>query len=331
MAAIASRSSNPATYLTEAKHHFQRSPRLKEVAAHRQKAHSVAWNKDGRRLASGSMDYTVAVFSCDRDSCGVSRDALYRDHSDIVNQVCWNPQHPDQLVSASEDKSIRLWDARANRCMHLIKTSGENINLTWSPDGQTIAVGNKDDLIVFIDPRTYKARAEEQFKFEVNEITWNNDNDLFFLTNGHGSISILSYPELKVQHTLNAHPANCISIKMDPTNKYFATGSADALATLWDLDELVCVRTFSRLDWPVRSLSFSHDGQMLASASEDLFIDISMVETGEAVCQVTCNAPTFSVAWHPSKHLLAFACDDKDKHERDSGSIRLFGIPSSSS
>lgn len=28
--------------------------------------------------------------------------------------------------------------------------------------------------------------------------------------------------------------------------KYFATGSADALVSLWDVDELVCVRCFSR-------------------------------------------------------------------------------------
>ena len=36
-----------------------------------------------------------------------------------------------------------------------------------------------------------------------------------------------------------------------------------------------------RLDWPVRTLSFSHDGQLLASASEDLIIDIAEVETGQ--------------------------------------------------
>lgn len=35
-----------------------------------------------------------------------------------------------------------------------------------------------------------------------------------------------------------------------------------------------------RLDWPARTLSFSHDGKMLASASEDHFIDIAEVETG---------------------------------------------------
>lgn len=161
---------------------------------------------------------------------------------------------------------------------------------------------------------------------EVNEISWNNTSDMFFLTTGHGWINVLSYPELKQLHTINAHPANCICIKFDPTGKYFATGSADALVSLWDLSELACVRTFSRLDWPVRSISFSYDGQLLASASEDSFIDIGFVETGAKVYSVQCSDPTFIVAWHPNKYLLAYACDEKDKHNRDTGNIWLFGV-----
>ena len=71
--------------------------------------------------------------------------------------------------------------------------TGENINLSWSPDGQTIAVGNKEDLITFIDVRTCKAKFVEQFKLEVNEFSWNKDGTLFFLTTGQGSIIIHRY------------------------------------------------------------------------------------------------------------------------------------------
>lgn len=59
-------------------------------------------------------------------------------------------------------------------------------------------------------------------------------------------IVIDSYPDLKLQHTLNAHPANCICIEFDPKGKYFATGSADALVSIWDVAELACIRTLSR-------------------------------------------------------------------------------------
>ena len=62
--------------------------------------------------------------------------------------------------------------------------------------------------------------------------------------------------------------------------QYFAVGSADALVSLWDVNELACLHTSARLDWPIRSVSFSYDGKLLASASEDLFIDIGHVKTG---------------------------------------------------
>lgn len=46
------------------------------------------------------------------------------------------------------------------------------------------------------------------------------------------------------------------------------------------LNDVNCPSLVYSLDWPVRTLSFSYDGKMLASASEDHFIDIAHVETG---------------------------------------------------
>lgn len=88
---------------------------------------------------------------------------------------------------------------------------------------------------------------------------------------------------MTLQQNIKAHSANCICIQFHPSGKYFAVGSADAIVSFWDAEERACIRTFSRLDWPVRALSFSHDGSMLACASEDLFVDISHVHTGEKV------------------------------------------------
>ncbi|XP_018407900.1 PREDICTED: THO complex subunit 3 [Nanorana parkeri] len=311
--------------------HFRGNCKTREFPAHSAKVHSVAWSCDGRRLASGSFDKTASVFVLEKDR--LVKEINFRGHGDSVDQLCWHPSNPDLFVTASGDKTIRIWDVRSERCVTTVTTKGENINICWSPDGQTIAVGNKDDVVTFIDIKTYRPRAEEQFKFEVNEISWNNDNNMFFLTNGNGCINILSYPELKPIQSINAHPSNCICIKFDPTGKYFATGSADALVSLWDIEELVCVRCFSRLDWPVRTLSFSFDGKMLASASEDHFIDIAHVETGEKLCEVQCESPTFTVAWHPKRYVLAFACDDKDgKYDssREAGTVKLFGLPNDS-
>ena len=54
---------------------------------------------------------------------------------------------------------------------------------------------------------------------QVNEIAWNKNSDLFFLTNGQGCVHVHTYPEMELQHVLQAHPGNCICIEFDPTGK----------------------------------------------------------------------------------------------------------------
>ncbi|RUS22342.1 WD40-repeat-containing domain protein [Jimgerdemannia flammicorona] len=83
---------------------------------------------------------------------------------------------------------------------------------------------------------------------QVNEITWNHSGNLFYITTGQGHIRIFDYPSLELLHTLEAHTANCYCLEVDPRGRYLATGSADAIVSLWDLEEWVCVRTFGKLE-----------------------------------------------------------------------------------
>ena len=146
----------------ELKKQIEKNRNTRETSAHNGKVHSVAWNCDGRRIASGSVDKTVSVLSLEHDK--LRNESNYKGHTDSVDQVCWHPSHPDQLVTASVDKTVRIWDVRSSKCSHVIHTKGDNLNLCWSPDGATIGVGNKDDLITFIDTNSYKIKIEEQFK-----------------------------------------------------------------------------------------------------------------------------------------------------------------------
>ena len=44
------------------------------------------------------------------------------------------------------------------------------------------------------------------------------------------------------------------------------------------------------------------------------------------VHSIPCSAPMNSVSWHPTRHLLAYAGDDKNKSGQDEGSLRVFGF-----
>jgi len=53
-------------YFESMQKYFQTNNKTKEYQVHSSKVHSVAWNCDGRRLASGSFDKTVVTFVFDR-------------------------------------------------------------------------------------------------------------------------------------------------------------------------------------------------------------------------------------------------------------------------
>ncbi len=67
-----------------------------------------------------------------------------------------------------------------------------------------------------------------------------------------------------------------------PRRRYMASGGNDGLVSLWDLDDMMCLRTFARPDQTVRALSFSHEAKWLAYGSEDNggMVDIVNVQTG---------------------------------------------------
>jgi THO complex subunit 3 len=168
-------------------------------------------------------------------------------------------------------------------------------------------------------------------------MTWSHSGDLFLLTNGVGRVKIYGWPDLNLIHTLDAHTSNCFCLEFDPRGRYLAVGGADAIVSLWDLKEWISVRTFDRQEyllflsskrtnsssWPIRTLSFSYDGVYLASGSEDSNIDIAYVETGLEARKVPTTSAINSLAWHPGKHWLAYAGEDKE------GSLRILAFQDS--
>ncbi|KAI8377876.1 WD40-repeat-containing domain protein [Radiomyces spectabilis] len=299
--------------------------KIREYKGHKEKVHTVAWNSDGRKLASGSVDKTARVWTPHRGT-DIRYSIELKGHTDSVDQLDWDPTHPDRLATASCDKTVRIWDQRSGKCTAVVQTGGENINICWSPDGNHIAVGDKNDTISIIDTRTNTTVKTQKHNVEVNEIAWNNANNLFFVTTGQGTVKTYEYPSLKLLQSLRGHTANCYCVEADPTGKYLAVGSADALVTLWDTKTFTCQRAFSELTWPVRTLSFSYDGQFIASASEDNFIDISHVESNVSVHHIECSAAMNTVAWHPRDYYLAYAGDEMTLDGKFAGNLKIFSM-----
>ena len=57
------------------------------------------------------------------------------------------------------------------------------------------------------------------------------------------------------------------------------------------------------------------------------------IHLGEHIANVSCTSSTFTIAWHPKRYLLAYACDEKDKYDRDRsvGLLKVYGFPNEDS
>ena len=71
----------------------------------------VAYNSNRCGHQSNLFKCDVPVDVCAR-SWSQSKDTSLKGHSDSVDQICWSPTHPNQLVSASGDKTVKVWDVR---------------------------------------------------------------------------------------------------------------------------------------------------------------------------------------------------------------------------
>ena len=102
--------------------HFKKHTKVREISSHVSKVHSVDWSCDGKRLASGSLDKTVCLFTLSNDR--LNKEVTYRGHGDSVDQLEWYPFDPEILATASGDRSVRIWESRSTKSIATVNTKG---------------------------------------------------------------------------------------------------------------------------------------------------------------------------------------------------------------
>lgn len=167
-------------------------------------------------------------------------------------------------------------------------------------------------MLVQIDRTALKVVSEHRQNVQTNQTAFDWSGTRLFLTNGDGCVKILQYPSFETEITLTAHTSSCFAVNMSPSGEYMAAGGGDALVSLWDTQEWICVRTLNMTEGPVKSVDFSFDGSYVVAGAddrEDKKLQIAHVETGEYVHSIDIPQPAAHVAWHPCRYVLAYSAD----------------------
>lgn len=105
---------------------------------------SVSSAPCGYYFATAGSDYTARIFATDR--CTSVR-VLSGHVSPNVNCVTWHP-NCNYVVTASDDKTCRMWDIQTGRCVRLLSGSARGLSMVRvSPSGRYAAGAGHDNVV----------------------------------------------------------------------------------------------------------------------------------------------------------------------------------------
>lgn len=168
--------------------------------------------------------------------------------------------------------------------------------------------------MVSIDRAGLRVLSEHRQPLQTNQCVFDWSGTHLYMTGGDGCVKIHRYPSFENALTLNAHTSACYAISMSPSGEFLAAGGGDALVSLWDTQEWICVRTLELTGGLVKTVDFSFDGSYITAGSDDKEekkIQIAHVETGEIVHTINVPTPAAHVAWHPCRYILAYSADQQ--------------------
>lgn len=180
---------------------------------------ALGWSIDGRRLASSASDRTIRIWTPERSVDARATSELLG-HTDAVEQLSWDPTHPEHLASAAGDRSVKLWDIRTPSApSSTVATPGPNINIAYHPGGSLVAVGDRNDTVSLIDVRGNKVLGRirsdgappdlsvagsawmRNEREEINEFSWTPNGEVFVLGTGGGNVRLLDARDMSLVET----------------------------------------------------------------------------------------------------------------------------------
>ncbi len=270
---------------------------------------SIAFNPDGKTIASGSRDKTIKIWDL---KTGKEIRTLWGHHN-WVWSVNYSPDGK-VLVSGSGDKTIKIWQIPSGKIIrNLTDHTGPIYATAVSSDGLTIASGSGDKSI-----KIWQIGQSEPIHTLTRHLFWIRcvaiSPDGQFLASGglDNNIHLWHIETGKWIRTFTGHSNWIRCIAFSPNGKTLASGSYDKTIKLWDLNSGKEIYSFNGHSDLINCLTISPNGQILASGSRDKTIKFWHLLTGKEIVTVTENSGSVTcMAFSPDGQTLVTGNLDK--------------------
>ena len=210
----------------------------------------------------------------------------FEGHIGSVNCVAITPDGKN-AVSASEDRTLRLWDLQSGECLRTFKGHTNSVRaLAITPDGVHALSASLDGTLRLWDLqsgeclRTFKGHTDF-----VAGVAITPDGKRALSASGDMTLRLWDLRSGKSLRTFKGHTDFVAGVAITPDGKRALSASADGDGTLrlWDLQSGENLRTFEGHTNSFNCVAITPDGRYALSASGDKTLRLWDLQSGECV------------------------------------------------
>ncbi|CAE6534497.1 unnamed protein product [Rhizoctonia solani] len=198
---------------------------------------------------------------------------VYEGHNNGVRSVAISPDG-NSIVSGSEDKTIRIWDAhRPSQIGKPLKGHSDFLtSVSCSPLGNMIASGSDDHTIRLWDVNTGRQIGETLVGHDnyVNSVTFSPGGNLIASASEDETVRLWDvHRRTTSAFTFNGHSTVVLSVAFSPDSTRIVSGSWKNIC-VWDIERRITVaEPFQGHQSGIRAISFPANGSVFVSGSDD--------------------------------------------------------------
>lgn len=222
------------------------------------------------------------------------------------------------LVSASQDGKLIVWDAYTTNKIHAIPLrSSWVMTCAYSPSGNFVACGGLDNVcsIYSLKTREGNVRVSRELQGHTGYLSSCRffDDTKILTSSGDMTCALWDIESSQQITSFRGHTGDVMSISMAPDANTFISGACDATAKLWDVRDRDCKQTFTGHESDINAVVFFPNGNAFATGSDDSSCRLFDIRADqELLCYASdmINCGITSVAFSKSGRILIAGYDD---------------------
>jgi WD40 repeat protein len=232
-------------------------------------------------------------------------------HTDVVWSAAFSPDGT-RIVTASQDKTARLWDAATGK--ELASLEGHQdlvVSAAFSPDGTRVATASDDGTARLWDATTGKELAVPlEHEGYVASAAFSADGSLVLTASADTTARVWESATGKELAVLRGHVHWVNSAELSPDRTRVVTASKDKTARLWETATGKGLFVLDSHD-EVNSAVFSADGTRVVTASAEGTASVWDVATGKELAVLRGHeGAVWSAAFSPDGTRVVTSSDD---------------------